>query len=162
MVSQYPNPTESVRFAVTSLSTGQAVAAAQVRVEATRQARGDTTWVTLAEGATGPDGSYRFEAPGNSPHEYYTLRRIVVTKDQDVVVFDATRPPDRYADNQWSKSRETWLQWTVEALEGRGTPAQVLAHLFTERPVYRPEEEVHVKGYLRRRTSGRSLPRASR
>ena len=107
-----------MRFAVTSLSTGLPVAGARVQVEATLQSRGDTSWVTLAEGTTGPDGAYRFEAPGYSPTQHYTLRRIVVTKDEDVVAFDATRPPDRYADNQWSKSRETWLQWTVEELAG--------------------------------------------
>jgi len=148
----------AVRFAVTSLSTGLAVPGARVRVEATLQSRGDTSWVTLADGTTGPDGSYRFEAPGDSPHRHYTLRRLVVTKDEDVVVLDAARPPDLYADNQWSKSRESWLQWTVGPLGGRGTPALTRAHLFTERPVYRPEEEVHVKGYLRHRARGRLEP----
>ncbi|HEY5907479.1 MAG TPA: alpha-2-macroglobulin, partial [Vicinamibacteria bacterium] len=101
----------SVRFAVTSLSTGLAVAGADVRVEATLNTRGDTSWAVLAQGATGLDGSFRFEAPGQSVSRHYTVRRIVVTKGADVAVFDATRPPDRYADNQWSKSRDTWLQW---------------------------------------------------
>src|SRR5262249_3139936 len=39
-------------------------------------------------------------------------------------------------------------------LGGRGPQAEMLAHIFTERPLYRPEEEVHIKGYLRRREAG--------
>ena len=116
------------------------MAGADVRVEATLNTRGDTSWAVLAQGATGLDGSFRFEAPGQSASRHYTVRRIVVTKDADAAVFDATRPPDRYADNQWSKSRDTWLQWTVEPLTGRGVAATVVAHLFTERPVYRHAE----------------------
>lgn len=148
----------AVRFAVTSLQTGLPVAGARVLVEATLSHYGDTSWVTLAEGTTGLDGIFRWDAPGDRPPRYYTLRRIVVAKDSDLVAFDATRPPDRYADNQWSKSRETWLQWTVHSLAGRGTPARDIAHLFTERPVYRPEEEVHIKGYLRTRAEGHLTP----
>ena len=147
----------AVRFAVTSLSTGLPVGGAGVRVEATLRSQ-ETSWVTLAEGTTGPDGTFRWAAPGHDPRRLFTVRRIVVEKESDRVVFDATRPPERYADNQWSKERATWLQWTVEPLQGRGTPPQVLAHLFTERPVYRPEEEVHVKGYLRTRAEGRLQP----
>src|SRR6185295_8293046 len=32
---------------------------------------------------------------------------------------------------------------------------ETLCHIFTERPVYRPEDEVHIKGYLRVREKGR-------
>ena len=34
-----------------------------------------------------------------------------------------------------------------------------VCHLFTERPVYRPEDVVHLKGWLRRRAHGRLTPR---
>ena len=82
------------------------------------------------------------------------MRRIVVEKDGDTLVLDPARPPERYADNQWSADRTTWLQWTVEPLAGRGPQPERLAHIFTERPVYRPEEDVHIKGYLRARERG--------
>jgi uncharacterized protein YfaS (alpha-2-macroglobulin family) len=82
------------------------------------------------------------------------VRRIVVEKDGDTLVLDPARPPERYADNQWSADRTSWLQWTVEPLRGRGPRPETLAHIFTERPVYRPEEEVHIKGYLRERSEG--------
>ena len=35
-----------------------------------------------------------------------------------------------------------------------GPQAEMLAHIFTERPLYRPDEEVHIKGYLRKREAG--------
>ena len=114
--------------------------------------------MTLAEGTSAADGSFVWRAPGYNSKRQYTLRRIVVDKGVDLAAFDATRPPEGYADDQWSKSRETWLQWTVEMLQGRGAPPRVLAHLFTDRPVYRPGEEVHIKGYLRTRADGHLTP----
>ena len=42
-----------------------------------------------------------------------------------------------------------------DRLEGRGPSAEVLAHVFPERPVYRPGDDVHLKGYVRLRTQGR-------
>src|SRR6185436_10752720 len=71
---------------------------------------------------------------------------------------DAAHPPDRFADNQWAEDRSRWLQWTVLSLDDRGPKPEVLAHIFTERPVYRPEEEVHIKGYVRTRDKGRLTP----
>ena len=56
-----------MRFAVTSLSTGLPVAGARVRVEATLTAKGDTSWMTLAEGTSSADGSFVWRAPGLRP-----------------------------------------------------------------------------------------------
>src|SRR5262249_31194968 len=89
---------DAVRFCVTSLSTGQPVAGARVRVEATLDDRGEATWTTLADGATAPDGSFRWTAPGADPsfRRTWTLRRLIVDKEGDVLVLDSTRPPERY------------------------------------------------------------------
>ena len=62
-LSTVEEPTR-VRFAVTSLSTGLPVAGARVRVEGTLTAEGDASWVTLAEGTTGPTARSAGEAPG--------------------------------------------------------------------------------------------------
>jgi hypothetical protein len=145
----------AVRFAVTSLSTGLPVAGARVVVEGTHFVGGDARWETLVEGTTDAEGVLRWPAPGHDPVRPWQVRRLVVQKGGDTLVLDASRPPDRYADNQWSADRETWLQWAVEDLAGRGPQPSTLAHVFTERPVYRPEEEVHIKGYLRHREGGR-------
>lgn len=142
----------AVRFVVTSLSTGLPVAGARVEVEGT--ARGPV-WRTLGSGTTGVDGGFRWEAPGFDPQNPVIVRRLVVQKENDTLVLDATHPPDRYADNQWSAARDRWLQWTQEPLLARGAQAEMLCHIFPERPVYRPEDEVHLKGYLRERENGR-------
>ncbi|MCP4663060.1 MAG: hypothetical protein GY856_47320, partial [bacterium] len=85
----------------------------------------------------------------------YGARRFTT---RDTLVLDPRRPPDGYADNHWSESRETWLQWTQHYVGHRRPPIEQLAHLFTERPVYRPEEPVHIKGYLRQRVQGKLTP----
>ncbi len=156
-LSTVEEPTR-VRFVVTSLATGQPVAGARVRVEGTLVDHDKTTWATFAEGTTEADGSYLWPAPGPTPFLSRTVRRIHVEKGTDSLLLDPTRAPERYADNQWSESRETWLQWAFDSLSGRGPAAETLCHIFTERPVYRPEEEVHIKGYLRRREAGRLTP----
>ncbi|HUE30641.1 MAG TPA: MG2 domain-containing protein, partial [Verrucomicrobiae bacterium] len=147
---------DAVRFAVTSLATSRPVAGASVKLEGTR----DNEWVTLAEGKTGDDGTFRWPAPGwDSAHPIYRqVRRIVVASADDVLVLDPLHAPDRYADNTWAATRETWLQWAFEPLAARTPQPEDLCHIFTERPVYRPEETVHVKGYVRRRARGTLLP----
>ena len=158
-LSTFEEP-RAVRFVVTSLSTGRPVSGARVRVEGTLEDHGAKSWATLVEGVTDLDGVYRWPAPGDEPRVVRTVRRLVVESGNDTLVLDASRPPDRYADNQWSDSRETWLQWAFAPLANRGPQPETLCHIFTERPVYRPEEHVHIKGYLRRRESGRLSPLA--
>ncbi|HEX8987010.1 MAG TPA: alpha-2-macroglobulin family protein, partial [Rhodocyclaceae bacterium] len=82
------------------------------------------------------------------------VRRIVVKHGKDVLVLDPTRAPDRYADNNWSGPYGTWLQWTQEPTAARSEPVRTLCHVFTERPVYRPEEKVYIKGFVRQRHRG--------
>lgn len=140
---------DGVKFAVNSLSTGSPVSGAEIRVEGARNRQ----WVTLLQATTGSDGTYRWQAPGRS-NDSASVRRIVVRQGRDVLVLDPTRAPDRYADNHWNNPGGTWLQWTQEALAQRAEAPQLLCHVFTERPVYRPEEKVYVKGYVRRRHRG--------
>ncbi|MBI4350836.1 MAG: alpha-2-macroglobulin [Elusimicrobia bacterium] len=150
---------DAVRYIVTSLQSAQPVPNARVRVEGTLYDRGRTSWTTLAEGTTDGEGVFRWRAPGRDPsREQRTVRRITVEKDKDLLVLDPANPPDVYYDNQWSVDRSAWLQWTQESLAGRGAQPQIVSHIFTERPMYRPEEEVHIKGYLRKREKGRLTP----
>ncbi len=145
----------AVRFAVTSLSTGNPVPGAKVRLEGTRTTGGSSEWVTLMEETTNPEGSITWQAPGDSgPQVSIQIGRIVVTKGSDVLVLDPASPPNGFADNHWSASNETWLQWAFEPLSYRIQKPQWLTHIFTERPVYRPEETVHIRGYLRSRYQG--------
>src|SRR5262249_5664072 len=151
----------AVRFGVTSLSTATPVGGAKVRVEGALTVSGSpTAWTTLYEGTTDAEGSLTWQAPGHDPSGKRSsqVRRIVVEKEKDLLVLDATKPPDGYADNEWSPAHPTWLQWTQETLAGRTPEKEILCHIFTERPVYRPEEEVYIKGYLRQREKGKLSP----
>lgn len=144
----------AVKFAVTSLSTGEPISGAEIRVEGTRSSSKGTEWQTLLRATSGSDGTYRWQAPGYNGHDHVTVRRIVVQQGRDVLVLDPARQPDRYADNLWSRAGGNWLQWTQEHLGSRTEPAQTVCHMFTERPVYRPEEKIYVKGYVRQRQRG--------
>ncbi|RPJ52767.1 MAG: alpha-2-macroglobulin, partial [Acidobacteria bacterium] len=143
-----------VRFQVTSLRSGEPVAAASVRVEGTQKQSGRVDWTVLAQGSTDAQGAFVWAAPGYRQNTVCVVKRIVVAKDSDLLVLDAAQAPDKYADNQWSKDRRPWLQWAFQELAGRASEPETLTHIFTERPVYRPEEEVHIKGYLRRQEKG--------
>ena len=147
---------KAVRFVVTSLSTDRPVPAASLQLEGGY----DGEWVTLVTGKTGADGSFTWPAPGPNPRHTPEIRRIVVRSGDDALVLDADRPPDGYADNRWSPTQGRWLSWVYEPLDTRGPQPEDLCHIFTERPVYRPEEEVHIKGYLRRRERGTLTPRS--
>ncbi len=148
----------AVQFAVTSLASGAPIAGATVQVEGTVWNGGGSAWRTIFEGATDAQGTVRWLAPGREPQRPVQVRRIVVRKEGDVLVLDPRHAPDGYADARWSPTRQTWLQWTQEELAGRAESAHRLCHIFTERPVYRPEEMVHIKGYVRVRDRGVLTP----
>jgi uncharacterized protein YfaS (alpha-2-macroglobulin family) len=148
-----------VVFAVTSLRSAAPIPGATVRVEGSIAEPGaETRWETLFEGSTDGEGRVAWPAPGDDERRSIAVQRLVVAAGDDHLVLDPSRPPDGYADGQWFPTQETWLQWTQQELGHRGAQSEVLAHLFTERPVYRPEETVHIKGYLRRRDQGRLHP----
>jgi hypothetical protein len=140
---------DGVKFAVSSLATGLPVSGAEIRVEGVQ----GTIWKTLLKGKTGPDGTYRWQAPGRQKPAV-TVRRIVVQLGRDILVFDPARAPDRFADNVWGSPGGTWLQWTQESLTHRREPAKLVCHVYTERPVYRPEDKIYIKGYVRQRQRG--------
>lgn len=150
----------AVVFAVTSLSTGQPVAGATVRLDGTVWTHDTARWETLFEGRTDGEGRLRWTAPGGDPtgRVRKVLRRIVVSSGKDLLVLDPSRPPDRFADNQWSIERDGWFQWAFEELDGRGAPVETLAHLYSDRPVYRPGETVHLAGWIRTRAKGDLAP----
>ena len=139
----------AVKFTVNSLSTGEPVSGAEIRVEGVR----GRDWVTLLRAKSGSDGTYRWELPDDSLHPA-SVRRIVVQQGRDVLVIDPLHAPDRYADNLWESADGAWLQWTQGSLAARAEQPRTLCHIFTERPVYRPEEKVYVKGYVRQRHRG--------
>jgi len=138
-----------VRFAVTSLATAQPVAGAQIRVEGLE----DRDYRVLAEGTTDAQGAFTYE-----PHDgsQAAPQRIVVQKATDTLVLRTAPGPEAYADGNWTQPRGTWLAWpfTKTAISARAEKPRILCHVFTERPIYRPEEAIEIRGFVRRYLHG--------
>ncbi|CCJ06532.1 alpha-2-macroglobulin [Methylocystis sp. SC2] len=140
-LSAVEEPTR-VRFAVTSLATTQPVSGAQIRVEGIK----DEKFVTLASGTTDASGFFSWTPDRRGGGE---ARRIVVNKGLDTLVVDPNSAPSEYSRELWSKPESEWLAWTSEADQPRAEKPRTLCHLFSERPIYRPEEFAHIKGFVR-------------
>jgi uncharacterized protein YfaS (alpha-2-macroglobulin family) len=143
-----------VRLVVTRISTGEPLAEATVRVEGTAS-DGRVGWKTLFEGSTDASGAADWHVVGGEGGE---VQRIIVTHDDDRLVLNPHTPPDRYADGSWQPDEQTWLQWTRENKRWIAPSATLHCHVFTERPVYRPSEPIHIKGWLRTRFNGQFEP----
>ena len=140
-LSAIEEPTR-VRFAVTSLATTQPVGNAQIRVEGIR----DEKFVTLASGVTDASGFYSWTPDKRGGAQ---ARRIVVNKGLDTLVVDPDSAPSEYSREIWSKPESEWLAWTSAADQLRAEKPRTLCHVFSERPIYRPEESAHIKGFVR-------------
>jgi uncharacterized protein YfaS (alpha-2-macroglobulin family) len=136
------------RVLVTRLSNGLPVPRATVKLEGQRK---DFVGV-LHTIETDKDGfgSWR-------PSSGESVVRISAVHEKDYLVLDANRPPNRYVANYWMSSEENggsnWLQGHYGV--DRSRDARVLCHLYSERPVYRPNEQVHFGGWVRTRVEGR-------
>ncbi len=141
----------AVSFVVTSLSTGAPVVGAQVIVEGRYRPDPRQVWKPIISGVTDSAGQYRYVHEKKIEAD---LRRIVVSYDGDVLTLNPAKPPPHFLDNHWYSSRRGWLSWLRrEPHQVKDKPVRK-AHIFTERPVYRPGEPVHIKGYVRLRQMG--------
>lgn len=146
---------DRVRFVVTSLQSGRPVSGTTVKVEGAVVVDGKSSWIVLAEGVADLQGGFTWMVPAHDPRRSARVRRIVVRNGDDTLVLDPQAPPERYADNLWQADGGTWLGWTVENTQSRKPQPETIAHIFTERPVYRPDDVVHIKGWVRVRHGGR-------
>ncbi len=147
----------AVEFYVSSLKTGKPVEGAAIRVE--RQLPGKGPYDAAILGRTDARGLFRWE---HTARVEGRVTRIVVANGEDTLVILPSDPPYAFANDHWYGPRGKWLGW-VENDPMKEPPVEdlLMAHLLTERPVYRPEDEVHIKGYLRRREKGKlQLPPA--
>ena len=139
-----------VNFVVTSLATGQPVAGASIVVEG--RPRNSSKWIPVISGITNSQGQYHYEHEARHDVE---LKRIIVQDDNDTLVLNPEVSPPQFVNNHWYNSRSTWLGWLNETASLTKHQATRRTHIFTERPVYRPEEPVHIKGYIRYWQKGR-------
>ena len=141
----------AVNFVVTSLSTGEPVVGAQVNVEGRYYNDRDDIWKPFISGITDDAGRFRY---AHTKEFRGSLRRIVVSYEGDVLTLNPSKPPPHFLDNHWYSSRRSWLSWLMQPPRDTKDKPVRKAHIFTERPVYRPEEPVHIKGYIRMRHMG--------
>jgi alpha-2-macroglobulin len=140
----------ALRFVVTSLSSGQPVAAARIRVQGWRNG-GAGRWRDFIDEVADERGTVDWTVNSKTGGQ---IARIVVQSGDDTLVIDPNRPPDVYAGGRWQSDEEPWLQWTrLSRSQLRQRPERA-CHVFTERPVYKPDALVHVKGWLREREAG--------
>jgi uncharacterized protein YfaS (alpha-2-macroglobulin family) len=145
---------DRVRFAITSLATAKPIEGAEVRLEGQK---GDG-FLTIAHGVTAADGTWVWSPRAlGVDDEKPALRRVVATKGADVLVLEpGQNAPPRYAGGVWTaKPRGNWLNWAASgALGDRREKPRLLCHVYTERPIYRPEEKVLIAGMVRRYLRG--------
>jgi alpha-2-macroglobulin len=152
----------AAQFVVTSLRSGAPIPGASVTVQGTdvrgTDVRGKgadehaalNQWRTLVSGRTNSLGQMSWQRKGNSSDE--RVMRIVVRTRDDILVLNPATQRERFADNQWLPATDNWLVKRHERGRQRRTQH---CHMFSDRPVYKPHEPVHLKGWLRSREHGR-------
>jgi alpha-2-macroglobulin len=148
-------------FAVTSFATGKPVADAEVLIEAISTHDGAMHNDTVAQGRTGSDGLFVLNHEGK-PNEILRsarIRRVSVRKDDDVVIFDGGTSSglQEFSNNHWYTDRSSWLSWLSADGYNFKRDSVSAAFVFTERPIYRPNEAVYFKGFIRTLYHGRIL-----
>ncbi len=137
-----------VLFCVSSYSSGKMIPDAEITVEALNK----KDFVPLIKGTTDNNGFFQFDIPSSYEKEYKSavIKRVIVKKADDILVLDTHGPesPLTFTNNHWYQSSE-WLQWVVNRQYADSTDRSLRAYIRTERPLYRPEEAVYIKGYIR-------------
>jgi uncharacterized protein YfaS (alpha-2-macroglobulin family) len=140
-----------VLFAVTSYSSDKPVSDATIKIDGLV----NDEMTTLAQGKTGSDGVFSFEHTKATIGKLNrsTVRRVVVSKGDDVLVINTEVDKDGtmniFSDNHWRKSDNGWIWWPGGGAEFKAAKADVRGFVRAERPIYRPEDSVFIKGYVR-------------
>ncbi|MCL2182299.1 MAG: MG2 domain-containing protein [Chitinispirillia bacterium] len=145
---------DRVLFGVTSYTNGKIVQGAVVRIDGIADGR----MAALAEGKTGQDGTFSLvHTPAlKEKFKNAVVRRVVVSKDDDVLVLDVRSGPgsaEVFMDNHWYRSSE-WLNWLQSDVYQPGRDKKLRGFVRTERPIYRPEDSIFIKGYVRETVHG--------
>ncbi|MDR2578835.1 MAG: hypothetical protein LBC70_08555, partial [Chitinispirillales bacterium] len=140
-------------FGVTSYSSGRPVPDARITVYGIVN---DSTAV-LAQGRTGQDGFFTLEhtAAVRERFRRADIRNIVVSKGDDVLTLATSggRGLQVFADNHWY-GRYGALDWLKGEEYSDERDKNLRGFVRTERPIYRPEDSVFIKGYVRETVHG--------
>lgn len=129
---------------VYSLKTALPIAGANITIKGVNR-KGET--VVIKQGITDFRGLLRI--PKKDLLDYY-VREIKVEKDGDILVLPASSETLRFNMNYWERVKGVlWSNISVKE-----ESAEYKAVIFTERPIYRPDESVYIKGIIRRWKDG--------
>jgi len=138
---------DQVTFLVTSLASARPVAKAGIIVEGFQNSK----WKRLYKGKTDVMGACVFTR--SKSDGYFDVKRIRVEKGNDILVCDADKSPQVFRNGYWSNEGD-WLFSVINYPSDIHRKIQI-GHVFTERPVYKPGEPVHIRGWLRQRKNGK-------
>ncbi|MDR0305715.1 MAG: hypothetical protein LBI42_02640 [Chitinispirillales bacterium] len=146
-------------FAVTNFSNRKSVSDATVKIEGIV----NNKMSVLAEGKTGADGILTLEhtAQLNQKFRNARLKRIVVSKGDDLLIVDAKKSNivQVFAADHWYKGSRDWFRWLSFERYSFELDRKLRGFIRTERPVYRAQDSVYIKGYVRETFQGKiSLP----
>ncbi|NLE00720.1 MAG: hypothetical protein GX640_12700, partial [Fibrobacter sp.] len=135
-------------FCVTSLKSGKAISGATVAVEGLR----GNEFVRLHSENT--DSRGMCSIPGGVLYDSIVniqLRRVVIKKDSDCLVLDIQNGviPNSFANNHWSSSGNGWLSLLKNKEYKLEKDRVWKGFVFPERPIYRPEDTIYFKGFVR-------------
>jgi len=137
-----------VLFCVSSMSSGKPVPGTRVTVDGLI----DNTFQTLIDEKTDQQGMCR--VPGGTLYDterYPYIKRVVLRKDDDCLVLDSReqQAPPMFVRKHWEATGGGWLSGLVSRAWDSSKEWVVRGFVFPERPIYRPEEKVYIKGYVR-------------
>lgn len=139
-----------INFVVTSLRTGEPVPGAEITVETYNR----EIWEKVIHGTTNAGGQFYYKHTKEIEHQ---MKRIVVSYNRDILVLDPGNPPPQFMNNHWFGSSDKWFSWlNMEPVTRKDEPVRK-GFVITERPVYRPDEEVYILGYIRIWKQGRII-----
>lgn len=138
-----------VLFTVTSISTGRPVADAEVAIEGLSK----KGFAPLAKGRTDGEGLFVLAQTDANYASFVgaSIKRVSVRRDNDVLVLDgrSSEAPPQFSNNHWYGDRSTWLEWLASEPYDLSKDRVSAAFVFTERPIYRPNETIYFKAILR-------------
>jgi uncharacterized protein YfaS (alpha-2-macroglobulin family) len=143
-------------FVVSSLSTGKPVEGATVTLSSlAKDKEGSALSSVLLSGKTDREGKYVYDQYAPFDAE---VDRIEVSSAGDWLVVNPDQAPPYFHDNHWFGPQSRWLSWTTMPRHVEDLAPLHLGYIFTERPIYRAEEPVHIQGYVRLRDRGLIKP----
>lgn len=147
-----------VLFAVTSYKTGKPVPNANISIDGYKEGE----FVDLYDIRTDKHGKCRIKngVLHNKKHSR-EIRRVVVSKGSDYLVLETQGrdAPPVFRNNHWSSRSGGWLSLLTRKPYDFSRDREWKGFVFPERPIYRPEEKVFIKGYVRSVFEGKySLP----